>query len=217
MDKTPLKATDPCDLERLIMDSNIAKSPPAWWAKRGIESLRTQIAELKAENERLKGFNVELTAKCNWYNRDGARLEAERDEFKARYERLKPRHEAYVKMIGELLAVLHADGGHYQYEHGTEKAVEDAITKHYELTRQLAEYKADAAPEGYVFLSADFSRQAAGRSQFGTVTFIRNKVGRQWWHELPEEQQEITSLHIYGKGTTVIEAMRHAAMEGDKR
>lgn len=61
--------------------------------------------------------------------------------LEAENERLKARHEAYVKMIGELLAVLHADGGHYQYEHGTEKAVEDATTKHYELTRQLAEYK----------------------------------------------------------------------------
>ena len=59
--------------------------------------------------------------------------------LEAKYERLKPRHEAYVKMLGELLAVLHADGGHYQYEHGTEKAVEDSITKHYELKRQLAE------------------------------------------------------------------------------
>ena len=66
----------------------------------------------------------------------------------AKYERLKPRHEAYVKMLGELLAVLHADGGHYQYEHGTEKAVEDSITKHYELKRQLAEYKADAELKG---------------------------------------------------------------------
>ena len=59
--------------------------------------------------------------------------------LEAENERLKPRHEAYVKMLGELLAVLHADGGHYQYEHGTEKAVADAITKYYELTRQLAE------------------------------------------------------------------------------
>ena len=68
--------------------------------------------------------------------------------LEAKYERLKPRHEAYVKMLGELLAVLHADGGHYQYEHGTEKAVEDSITKHYELKRQLAEYKADAELKG---------------------------------------------------------------------
>ena len=77
--------------------------------------------------------------------------------LEAKYERLKPRHEAYVKMLGELLAVLHADGGHYQYEHGTEKAVEDSITKHYELTRQLAEYKAeaglrDAVPEGFTLV-----------------------------------------------------------------
>ena len=36
---------------------------------------------LEAENERLKTLNVELTAKCNWYNRDGARLERERDEL----------------------------------------------------------------------------------------------------------------------------------------
>ena len=96
------------------------------------------IKKLEAENERLKALNVELTAKCNWYNGDGARLERERDE-------LTRQHEAYVKMLGELLAVLHADGGHYQYEHGTEKAVADAITKHYELVKQLAEHKADAA------------------------------------------------------------------------
>lgn len=92
---------------------------------------------LEAKNERLKALNVELTAKCNWYNGDGARLERERDE-------LTRQHEAYVKMLGELLAVLHADGGHYRYEHGTEKAVADAITKYYELVKQLAEHKADA-------------------------------------------------------------------------
>ena len=73
------------------------------------------------------------------------------EKYKAledKYERLKPRHEAYVKMLGELLAVLHADGGHYQYEHGTEKAVADAITKYYELVKQLDEYKADAELKG---------------------------------------------------------------------
>jgi len=37
---------------------------------------------LEAENARLKDLNVELTAKCNWYNSDGARLERERDELK---------------------------------------------------------------------------------------------------------------------------------------
>ena len=58
---------------------------------------------------------------------------------------LTRQHEAYIKILGELLAVLHANNRHYQYEHGTEKAVADAITKHYELVKQLAEHKADAA------------------------------------------------------------------------
>lgn len=115
------------------------------------ETIKVQdvkIAELKAENERLKTTPAHKREDLRCVASDLAHqcrgVESERDEFKARYERLKPRHEAYVKMIGELLAVLHADGGHYQYEHGTEKAVEDAITKHYELTRQLAEYKAQS-------------------------------------------------------------------------
>jgi hypothetical protein len=70
--------------------------------------------------------------------------------LEAKYERLKPRHEAYVKMLGELLAVLHADGGHYQYEHGTEKAVADAITKYYELVKQLDEYKRQSQNEAEI-------------------------------------------------------------------
>ena len=84
--------------------------------------------------------------------------------LEAENERLKARHEAYVKMLGELLAVLHADGGHYQYEHGTEKAVEDSITKHYELTRQLAEYKADAERwRAYAKRKADVIRAGMGQ------------------------------------------------------
>jgi predicted transglutaminase-like cysteine proteinase len=32
-----------------------------------------------------------------------------------------------VPKISELLAILHGDGGHYQSEHGLDKAIEDAI------------------------------------------------------------------------------------------
>lgn len=38
-----------------------------------------------------------------------------------------------AKLLGELLAVIHGDGGHYQNEHGTEKAVEDARSEWYKL------------------------------------------------------------------------------------
>lgn len=33
------------------------------------------------------------------------------------------------RMLGDLLAVIHGDGGHYQYKHGAAKAVEDAVKK----------------------------------------------------------------------------------------
>ena len=50
---------------------------------------------LEAENERLKALNVELTAKCNWYNSDGARLERERDELKRQLAEYKADAERY--------------------------------------------------------------------------------------------------------------------------
>lgn len=41
-------------------------------------------------------------------------------------ERLKAERDAKSKWLGELLAVIHRDGGQYQDEHGDEKAVRDA-------------------------------------------------------------------------------------------
>jgi len=37
----------------------------------------------------------------------------------------------YAHEISNLLAVLHRDGGHYEGEHGTRKALIDAIPAHY--------------------------------------------------------------------------------------
>lgn len=33
--------------------------------------------------------------------------------------------------LGNLLAIIHGDGGHYQAKHGDEKATKDAIAKYY--------------------------------------------------------------------------------------
>ena len=35
------------------------------------------------------------------------------------------------RCLGNLLAIIHGDGGHYQAKHGDEKATEDAIAKYY--------------------------------------------------------------------------------------
>lgn len=48
------KATDPCELERRIMDSNIAKTEAEHWASRKIADLETTIAEKDAEISHLR-------------------------------------------------------------------------------------------------------------------------------------------------------------------
>jgi hypothetical protein len=40
----PYKATDPCDLERMVMDPNIAKGESGWWAYEEINRLRAMIS-----------------------------------------------------------------------------------------------------------------------------------------------------------------------------
>ena len=42
--------------------------------------------------------------------------------------------------LGNLLAVIHRDGGHYEYEHGTEKACADAETAVHVLRGSLDGY-----------------------------------------------------------------------------
>lgn len=36
-----------------------------------------------------------------------------------------------IDYVSELLAVIHKDGGHYEIEHGRDKACQDAIDKYY--------------------------------------------------------------------------------------
>ena len=40
----------------------------------------------------------------------------------------------YKIPLGELLATIHQDGGHYQQEHGVKKAMKDAINKWYSMS-----------------------------------------------------------------------------------
>jgi len=52
--QVPQKATDPCDLERMCLDPNIAKSEVGWWAARTIEQLRAENAALKEQVAKLE-------------------------------------------------------------------------------------------------------------------------------------------------------------------
>lgn len=54
---------------------------------------------------------------------------------------MRPLYSAWPdeRSVGELLAIIHGDGGHYQAEHGTDKAAADAIPKVGALMQKLAE------------------------------------------------------------------------------
>jgi DNA gyrase/topoisomerase IV subunit A len=51
MNEKASKATDPCDLERQILDPNIAKNEAEWWAGR-------RIQELEEEAKRTEQFII---------------------------------------------------------------------------------------------------------------------------------------------------------------
>ena len=69
--KTPMKATDPCELERRIMDGSIAKNEAEWWAQHEIERLRGELEEAKVTrgngvlvpSDELKRMQEQLAAK----------------------------------------------------------------------------------------------------------------------------------------------------------
>ena len=95
--------------------------------------------------------------------------------------------------------------------------VENLVAENAALKQQVEQGKRDAVPEGWCFCHADFSMQAGGKSETGTVSFIRDMAGRKWWHALSEEQQEDTPLYIYGNGATVQEAIDAAIAAAPKQ
>lgn len=47
-----------------------------------------------------------------------------------------------VEYAGNLLAIIHGDGGHYISDHGWKKAVDDAMTKWYDANARIAKLEA---------------------------------------------------------------------------
>ncbi len=45
-----------------------------------------------------------------------------------------------INPLSELLAIIHRDGGHYEAQHGTEKAVQDAMNKIHEMRAAMQEF-----------------------------------------------------------------------------
>lgn len=59
-----------------------------------------------------------------------------------------PAQAAQVDQVGELLAIIHGDGGHYQAEHGLQKAAKDAQEKVIQMMTKIAAAEPVAQVEG---------------------------------------------------------------------
>jgi len=94
-----------------------------------------------------------------------------------------------VNHIGELLAVIHGDGGHYQAEHGVQKAAKDALQKVIEMMTkiatnspvQVAQVNADGLIDAYDEATgrqrnSGFLPEAAQRTAHECVEHNRNRL-----------------------------------------
>ena len=69
-------------------------------------------------------------------------------------------------------------------------------------------------PEGWRFYTADFSMQATGKRNCGSVMLIRDEKGVAEWHKLPADLKESDDgppLYLSGTGKTLQEAIEEAS------
>ena len=92
-----------------------------------------------------------------------------------------------------------------------EDAIREASKKvHAAIAALQAEEPQPAIPKGWVFSSADFSLQASGASDSGSVMLVRGGMARVCWHQLTEAQQESIPLYVSGTGKTIAQAIANA-------
>lgn len=103
MDKVSMKATDACDLERKIMDINVAKSESEWWACHEIAQLRKDLAGMVQANAEQFELRTQDHEEILSLRVALAERKAEIKELKAQ---LPNRNRHSVMVISELRAAL---------------------------------------------------------------------------------------------------------------
>lgn len=67
--------------------------------------------------------------------------------------------------------------------------------------------------DGWAFRSADFSVQAAGKSNTGKVLLIRNAAEKERWHKMSDADKDDENgppLFIEAEGVDVLDAINYA-------
>ncbi len=103
------------------------------WARRMAEQAyeeHSAIAELQARLHLSENDNRNLRAGAKKHQKRA------RQNWQAKLA-MKRERDAATKWFGEVMAIMHADGGHYLAKHGAEKAALDAVTKYHELHFEL--------------------------------------------------------------------------------
>jgi hypothetical protein len=121
-----------------------------------LDAVENDINNLRAELEQAREIISDLSAKLNErftrctycgykieYNADSeaetisAMFEINRPALTCEKDPRAKELEQARAHLGNLLAVIHGDGGQYQQDHGTDHAVKDAITKWYKTRENL--------------------------------------------------------------------------------
>ena len=85
------------------------------------------------------------------------------------------------QLLGDLLAVIHQDGGQYRHKHGTRRAAEDAAKVVYQLRAEVDKWKALATRRG--------ARMQIIRDWLDTPNMLGSPS--EWWYfceERPEAE-----------------------------
>jgi len=93
----------------------------------------------------------------------------------------------------------------YNWKCSGEEAVELFTADQFEQASEI--------PAGWAFISADFSMQASGRSEYGGVMLVRDKNEKHKWNQLSDEEKESTALYASGSGKTLQEAIVAASLK----
>jgi hypothetical protein len=109
-----------------------------------------------------------------------------------------------VNHIGELLAVIHGDGGHYQAEHGVQKAAKDALLKVIEMMTkiatnppaQTAQVDGIAKAAAYIQKKADdyAAENCSSEPDTGAPVYHFGNAGMDYHHTLIELAEDVAGL-----------------------
>jgi DNA repair exonuclease SbcCD ATPase subunit len=136
------------------------------------DSMCKQCPEVWNENIRLRQWRMDAQGEMQTQRNTIEHLRKEKANYRAKVDQLEAENErlaASDTALGNLLAVIHRDGGHYRTEHGTAQAAEDAQEIVIQLRTEIDRLTTETGklrklltwalrPEAHAALMAEYAR-----------------------------------------------------------